>query len=210
MLAEDPTVAKQLVFRLGEQQYAFTLTKVDRAKLYGYKEVEVLDEQDRPCELATLADDGHTIVGRGGTAIGYLTASGEWAPKTSLTPVDLEGNEIRPVPSSFVAPIELADVAAIDDYLSHDIRLVYALETEDDTTLLDEQLAAGAIYRFPYSYRGGLEADAGFLLCGEDGHTYLAVGNSTTVEFLTLQQIVISDEDEALDEETTLMDFGML
>src|SRR5690606_23371108 len=70
--AEVPSVAKPLVFQFGDCDLALVMNKVDRSKLYGYKEVEVLDDQGRRCELATLAGDGRTVVGRGGTGIAQL------------------------------------------------------------------------------------------------------------------------------------------
>jgi hypothetical protein len=203
-------VAKPLVFQWGDTDLSFTLTKIDRSKLYGYKEVEVLDEEGNRCELATLADDGRTVVGRGGTGMGYVDADGAWCDKAKLTPVDLEGKEIQPVPSSFSAAIKLFDTVTADEYLNHNIRLVYQLNTEDEIESLREELKRGTIFSFPYSYRGGLEADAGFLLTGEDGHLFLAVGDPTNVEFIGLQQMaaLVAEEDEV--DETDLMDFDMI
>jgi hypothetical protein len=204
-------VAKPLVFRYRERELAFALSKVDRSKLYGYKEVEVLDDRDRPCELATLADDGQTVVGRGGTGMGYVSADGEWCEKAELVPVDLEGKEIKPVASSFAAPVPLDERTTVDDYLQHNVRSVYRLECEGDVTPLRDELAAGAIYKFPYSYRGGLEADAGFLLLSEDGHLFLAVGNPTKAEFIGLPQAgVIVDEGDGEEDEGDMMDFDMI
>lgn len=203
-------MAKPLVFRFGQRELSLQLNKVDRARLYGFKEVEVLDEQDRRCELATLANDGRTVIGRGGTGIGYVSADGEWRDKSQLKPVDLEGNEIRPAPSSYSAPVELSTVVSIDDYLQHNIRLVYLLESDDDLADLIEEVQQGAIYKFPYSFRGGLEADAGFLLADEDGQLFMAVGNPTNVEFIGLAQVAAMVEEEDEEEETDLMDFGMM
>ena len=203
-------MAKPLVFQWGDTDLSFSLAKIDRSKLYGYKEVEVLDEDGSRCELATLADDGRTVVGRGGTGLGYVDADGCWSDKSKLKPVDLEGNEIQGVASSFSAPIKLFETATVDEYLSHNVRLVYQLETEDEIGSLVEELEKGTIFSFPYSYRGGLEADAGFLLAGDDGNLFLAVGDPTKVEFIGLQQTaaVLDEEDEA--DETDLMDFDMI
>jgi len=203
-------MAKPLVFQWGDEELPFTLNKVDRSKLYGYKDLEVLDEDGRPCELATLAEDGRTVVGRGGTGLGALDADGCWADKSRLTPVDLEGEVIKPVPSSYSAPVKLFDTVTPDEYLRHNIRLVYQLETEHEIATLREELARGTIFSFPYSYRGGLEADAGFLLLGEDGSLFLVVGSPTDVQFIGLQQTAaIVEEDETADE-TDLMDFDMI
>ncbi len=186
------------------------MNKVDTSKLYGYKEVEVRDDREGRCELATLADDGRTIVGRGGTGIGYLSADGHWCDKSALKPVDVEGEEIEPVPSSFSAPIKLFDTAGCDEYLQHNIRLVYQLESEEDLADLCRELERGTIFKFPYSYRGGLEADAAFLLMGEDQNIFLAVGNPTKVEFIGLQQTAAISEEESDSDEMDLMDFDMI
>ena len=75
-------MAKPLVFQWGDNDLSFSLVKIDRSKLYGFKEVEVLDEDGNQCELATLADDGRTVVGRGGTGMGYIDADGRWCDKS--------------------------------------------------------------------------------------------------------------------------------
>jgi hypothetical protein len=203
-------LAKPLVFRLGERDLAFTLNKVDRSKLYGYKETEAIAEGGQRCELATLADDGCTVVGRGGTGIGQLSVDGRWCDKQQLRPVDLEGKPITPVTSSFNAPIALFETASAVDYLSHNIRLVYHIVCEDDVAELRAELKKGTIFSFPYSYRGGLVADAGFLLLGEDDDIFLAVGSPTRLEFIGLQQTAAPIEDEADEEDEDSMDFDMI
>ncbi len=202
-------MAKPLVLQWGDRDLAFSMNKVDRSKLYGYKEVEAIDDKGRGCELATLAADGHTVVGRGGTALCQLSPDGSWRDKSQLRPVDIDGHEIQSVPSSFSAPIKLLDTVTYDEYLRHNIRSVYQMTVDADLTDLIAELKRGTIFSFPYSYRGGLEADAGFLLQGDDGNLFLAVGNPTKVEFIGLQQVAVIEEEEELDE-TELMDFDMI
>ena len=62
----------------------------------------------------------------------------------------------------------------------------------------------------PYSFRGGLEADAGFLLAGADGNIFLAVANPTKIEFVGLQQAAAAAEEEGEEEEADLLDFDMI
>ncbi len=107
-------MAKPIVFQWGDTDLSFSLAKIDRSKLYGYKEVKVLDEDGNRCELATLADDGRTVVARGGTGLVYVDADGCWSDKAKLKPIDVEGNEIQPVASSFSAPIKLFETASVD------------------------------------------------------------------------------------------------
>lgn len=218
-------MAKPLVFKFGgsdveNRELAFQLSKIDRSKLYGYKELEVLDQQGRRCELATLAGDGHTVVGRGGAALATLDADGRWCDKSQLKPVDVDGKEICPVASSYAAPIDCLEPCSVDEYLQHNIRLVYQLEAEpspqpspirgEGAPSLSDELAKGTIFKFPYSYRGGIEADAGFLLAGEDGNAFFAVGNPTKVEFIGLAQVAIAEDEDPETEEMDLMDFDMI
>ncbi len=204
-------MAKPLVFQLGESEIAFAMHKVDRSKLYGFKEVEALDESDQPCQLATLAGDGCTMIGRGGTGLGWLDADGSWCDKSQLTPVDKDGSEIEPVASSFSAPIKLFETATVDQYLEHNIRLLYAVEAVDQADDLMAELNRGTIFAFPYSYRGGLEADSGFLLTNESGEVMLAVGTPTRVEFIGMAApaATVDDADNG-DEDVDLMDFDMI
>ncbi len=203
-------VARPIVFQFGDHDLSFTLNKVDRSKLYGYKETEVLAEDGGRCELATLADDGCTVIGSGGTGIGQLSADGLWCDKQTLKPVDHDGKEIKPVPSSFSAPIRLFETASAADYLNHNIRLVYHVTTENDVADLMAELKKGTLFSFPYSYRGGLAADAGFLLLGEEDKIFLVVGSPTKVEFIGLQQLAVADETEEDDEEADSVDFDMI
>ena len=192
---------------------SFNMQKVDRSKLYGFKQLEVFDEHENQCDLATLAEDGKTLVGKGGTGIGHLTADGLWTDKEQLKPVNLEGDEITPVSSSFAAPVELKDETTIDDYLNHNIRLIYRLKAEEDSKedALRLRLKAGAILKFPYSYRGGLEADIGFLLTNENDELFFLVADPTRVEFVGLTQSPAAQmEDDDQPDATDLMDFGMI
>lgn len=205
-------MAKPLILSLAGKEIPCGMERVDRSKLYGYVELEVLDEQGRRCELATLCSDGRTVVGRGGTAFGYLSPGGLWRDKSSLTPVGLHGEPITPVASTFAGAVPLAEKATIDDYLSHNIKSVYLLRPEEAADQLVAELREGVIYKFTYSYRGGLEPDTAFLLANAEGHPFLAVGKPTTLEFLGLQQAAAPEdaEPEVEEAEEDDMDFGMM
>lgn len=204
------SMPKPLVFQLGEREIRFAMNKIDRSKLYGYKELKALDENDQVCQLATLAGDGCTLIGKGGTGLGWLDADGNWSDKSELTPVDKEGQEIEPVPSSFAAPIKLFDTATVDQYLEHNIRLLYSMEAMDDDEDLMAELQRGTIFQFPYSYRGGLEADTGFLLANEDGEVMFAVGTPTQVDFIGMAAPAGSVDESGDEDEGDLMDFDMI
>jgi hypothetical protein len=205
-----PAVPRTLAFRYRGAELPLVPEKLDRAKLYGSVEVEALDEAGRRCELATLSSDGKTLIGRGGKAMGFLSADGRWLDRAALRPVDPDGDPLEPVPSSFSAPVVLDQRATVEEYLAHNIKAVYALSGEDPALAeLAAELEGGAIYTFPYSFRGGIVADVGFLLAGQDGDLFLAVGQPTHLHFLGLDQLPVYEDEEAAGEDDEL-DFGML
>lgn len=204
-------MAKPLSLDLNGQVFDLHLEKVDRTKLYGFVETEVQDEAGKKCEVGTLTGDGHSIVGRGGSALAYLSPDGLWRKKTDLKPVDLSGQPIPPVKSTFDTLVNLDKKVTIDEYLSHNIHLIYRLTADNEPTDLIEELKKGTIFQFPFSYRGGVEASAAFLLLGSDGNVFLCVGSPTRIEFIGLKATApIVAEDAAEVEEEDLLDFRIV
>lgn len=211
-------MAKPLVFEFRGGQVSFAIQKVDRTKLYGYVDTEVVDEGGRACEVGTLLGDGHSVVGKGGTGIAYLSPDGLWRKKADLRPVDRDGKPIPTAKSTFDTVVPLSDAATIEDYLSHNVYLIYLLTHEQPQGMapqsieeLAEDLRAGTIYRFPFSYRGGVSATVGFLLAGSDGNLFLCVGVPTVIEYVGLKAaaaVVVDPGDEAAEDES--LDFSMV
>lgn len=204
-------MAKPLTIEFAGETVNFTLEKVDRTKLYGYVESEVLDEAGKRCELGTLAADGRSLVGKGGTALVYLAHDGQWKTKAELRPVDGQGKPIEPVRSTFDAPVSLTMPVTIDDFLAHDITSIYQLAADEMSEKLLAELKGGAIYQFPFSFRGGLEAHAGFLLQGSDGNLFLCVGVPTVFEFVGLKTTAaVVTEDAAVTDDDDALDFSLV
>ncbi len=206
-------MAKALVFKHGSTELQFNLEKVDRKKLYGQVDSEVVDAQGRVCQLAILGGDGKTLVGRGGSALLMLDPDGSYRERSALKPVDLEGAPLTKVPSTFAAPVVLNQRASIDDYLSHNVKALYALQPPMGAEGLLTELRGGALYTFPFSFRGGLDPDVGFLLANSEGAPFLAVGKKTRLQFVALPEIADPDTEDNLDDEgddDDSMDFGMM
>jgi hypothetical protein len=204
-------MAKPLVVEYQGQTVNFGLSKIDRTKLYGYVDTEVVDESGKGCEVGTLLGDGHSLVGKGGTGLCYLSPDGLWRKKAELRPVDMNGNIVPPVKSSFDTGAELRREASIDEYLSHNINLVYQLTPENDHAALMAKLRGGSIFVFPFSYRGGVSSSAGFLLMGADGNIFLCVGTDTAIEFVGLRATaatVVEEEEAPVEEES--LDFSLV
>jgi hypothetical protein len=135
-----------------------------------------------------------------------------WRKKAELKPVDLHGQVITPVKSTFDAPVALDTRATVEDYFSHNIHTIYCLTPDGESAALKKELAEGAIFQFAFSYRGGLEASAGFLLQGSDGNMFLCVGVPTAIEFVGLKAVaaVVPQEEITPDEDEDLLDFSLV
>lgn len=204
-------MAKPLIVTLGGAEFPLGLSKVERSDLYGFIDIETTDEQGRRCVLATLAEDGKTLIGASGAALVTLSPDGEWLDKKTLIPTDNQGQPITPVPSSYSAPVPLEKTATVEEYLSHNIRSVYQVSSEVDLGPLMAELKKGTIYQFPYSFRGGLEPDAGFLLLAADGTPFIAIGTPTKLEFVGLEQPTpAAAESETGEDEEESLDFSMM
>ena len=201
-------MAKPLMLQFDGIDLPFHLQKVDRTRLYGYVSTETLDEEGELCRLVTLADDGRTIMGSGGIALASLSPQGAWREKKALKPVDLEGNPLEPVPSSFKQVTLLETRVSVDHYLEHTIRAVYLMSSDEDWGGLREALLGGAIYSFPFSYRGALQAETAFLLAAADGSVFMVVGHQADIHFVGFEPEDLPQAEE--DEEDDDMDFGMM
>ena len=160
--------------------------------------------------LRILAYDGKTLIDKGGTALATVNESGTSISRKDLVPVNSDGEELEPVPSSFSAPNPL-EPASLDDYLSLTVKSVYALDAADggDLDFLKDVLSDGRIYKFPFSYRGGIEYDAACLLENQ-GDVFMVVGVPSVLQYLKLGQAAVLDvvEEGAVSEED--LDFDLL
>ena len=207
---------RSLTFTLDAHTVEAQLIKIDRKQLYGSVSVETRDSNDARCQVATLAEDGKTLIPRGGTALGYVNPDGEWVTRDQLKPVDLQGNPLDEVESSFDNPIELNLVNNIEHFLDHNVRLSYRLNAESGfPSEWTKQLKAGALFEFGFSYRGGIGLDPAFILCDDDDNIWLLITQANDVQFVSLEQAAVCAGEALVDEvedgeEESSLDFGML
>jgi len=211
-------MARKLEFSFGGEPFTLEIEKIDRTKLYGRVQTKVYDASDSPCTLATLARDGRTIIPMGGTASGYVNTEGLWVTRDALIPIDRDGKEIEEVESSFKVVTDLTERVSLEQFLDHPIRLTYELSPLEGAALpeaLRKDIAAGGIYKFPFSYRGGIYFDPAFLMQGEDETLWMLIGHQSDIEFVGFEQAAIcaaraeelGDDDSG---ETDAFDFDML
>lgn len=205
-------MARSLTFRYEGKSFECEIAKVDRSKLYGKVSIETLDSESRRCTLATLAYDGRTVIPFGGTALGYMNPDGEWLSRDELTPVDLEGNPLEEAESSFKLTINLDTTTTLEDYLDHSVRLCYELDDSFIEADFKEALLSGKIFKFQFSYRGGVSVDPAFILANDDA-VWMMITDQNLVEYANLNNAAACarlDEPEETREDSEELDFGML
>lgn len=203
-------MAKPLILSLDGQEFPVKLAKIDRDKLYGSVEIEAFDDDGDAVSLRILAADGKTIIDKGGTALATVTEAGDSISRKELIAVNSDGEEIEMVPSSFSAP-NVLERATVEDYLSHSVKTVYALEPTDGSDLEDlhNVLSDGGIYKFPFSYRGGVEYDGAFLIENK-GDVFMIVGTPAVLQYLKLSQAAVLDSIEEQEISVDDLDFDLL
>ena len=203
-------MAKSLRLSLDGNEFEVMITRIDRDDLYGRVEVEAFDEKGKPAELKVLAADGKTLIERGGSALAVVNEKGDSIERTELTPVDIDGKELPKVESSF-GQTNALDQAEVDDYLGLVVKSVYVLDPAEDADIdfLLDHLDGGQMYKFPFSYRGGIEHDAAYIL-GNGKDAFMILGKDGDVDYLKLNQATVLDPQEEVEISADEISFDLL
>jgi len=98
---------RSLTFQFHNSSFEATLIKIDRSKIYGSVDIVTTDHEGADTDLFSLARDGRTLIGLGGTGSGYINKDGYWVETNERIAVDVEGDPMELIDSSFDAPIVL-------------------------------------------------------------------------------------------------------
>jgi len=204
-------MGKQLIFKR-DKEYPFSVIRLDRKKLYGWKESEAYDENGEECIKADIDPSGTFIIPKGGKALGILDKNGNWVEKKMLKAVYKDGRDAVLLPSVFDQPVLLEKTVSVEEFLDHLIEAVYLLEpSEGSEELIGRVKECEEILTFAFNYREGYESSPAFLLESK-GRLFVLVGYPCVFGFSGLEQIAefgIEDEDETEEAEEEL-DFSMM
>lgn len=207
-------MAKQLVFQTNQQENPCDIVRLDRKKLYGWKDIVAIGPDGNECIRMDIDETGSFIIPKGGKALGNLGENGKWVEKADLKAVDSTGNDATLIPSSFDSPIQLDNIVEIETYLDHTIDTVYVIKPADDIKerLIKTIRSADGLFTFPFNYRPGYESKTAFLIETKNV-LYMLVGTPSEFEFIGLEQMsdlnVSDDDDDDFSIEDNL-DFGSM
>ncbi len=200
-------MAKPIIVSLGGVESRFDHEKLDRTKLYGKRERQVLDPTGQRCESARLSRDGTLLVRSGMTAQGYFDEDGQWIPNNKLVGLDPAGNPLPLQPTTLGTTQTLSGPVPATEVLDLAVRAVYTLNPEGLDPKLEADLRAGKVYKFTFNYRTDYQAEVAYLVGNATGF-FALVGLPSSSEWLELQTVAneFVGEDEADDDD---LDFEM-
>ena len=163
---------------------SFTVTRIDRSKLYGSKKRIAVDVQGQECSRAALTRDGKYILPTGGTALLYVTDDGDVVERNQLQAIDPEESNGDSGESSPDKAMELGPAVSDDEILDYTIINAYMLEPVSLPSELELALASGTTcYQVlsPVSHNGYQS----FLLKNNTGY-FLLTGERTGFAYIGL------------------------
>lgn len=203
-------MARPLILSLDGTEFPVTLVKIDREKLYGRVEIEAFDEKGREASLRVLAADGKTLIDKGGTALATVTDKGDSVDRNDLVPMTTDGEKIEQVESSF-NKTNILKPATVEDYFSQVVKSVYLVGPHEDADIseLYDHLSTDRMFKFPFSWRGGIEYDNAFVI-GADDEAFIVVGKQAEFEFVKLNQAAVLESTEEEEISADELDFDLL
>ena len=202
-------MARTATLTMSDKSYSVGLKKLDRKKIYGWSKIDIFDDSDQACTLASIAD-GQYVLPSGSITLAGFNPKGEYIAKSSLVGVDEEGKKVEKVSSIFDEPASLTK-ADLDEFLSLNVKSVYQLGMEEGKEELLGLLEGGDVYHFPFNYRADYEADDAYLLTSA-GEVFAVVGKKAELEYIGLEnkEEEVPEDPEVEDPEEDDLDFGML
>jgi hypothetical protein len=193
-------MAKVLTFSIGGIEYTADPGKIDRKKLYGYREQIALDEDGEECQLVSMSLCGTIVIPKGGTALGYLDSDGSWVERSSMRTVKLDGSAAILTPSSYSVVIPLLQKAAPEELLDCSVAAFYRL----DASMGLAEAIGSDIYRFEYCYSESYETQTAFVMMSEASgfkELFMLIGRKNEFPFIGLEEITVFDENSTEDDE---------
>jgi hypothetical protein len=201
-------MAKSIVLQLGDETSSFSFSRLDRAKLYGYKERQIIDADGQRCSAAYLTSDGAALIPGGGLAMLYVDDNFATVERSVLMTVNDDGATPPLQASTLGVGQTLAGPVSPQHLLDHIVHTVYELSAEELGAKLAAELEAGKIYSAPFSYRDDYQLQALFLVKG-DGGLFALIGTPTNFEYVRRDAVVEesqAEEDDLSDD----LDFSMM
>ena len=204
-------MGKNIHFVIEGKSWSAGISKVDRNKVYGHVEEIISDSNGELCSVASILEDGQTIIVSGATALKTVDSENKEISKDAIKTVNLDGTDAVLVPSSYDTDAVLTP-GTLDDLFNLEITAVYQLVWEDEAAKLDliAYLGTNKVLKFVFNYRADYEGADAVLITAQN-QVFALTGKFLEFQFLENKQVIVledTDADATVEEDS--MDFGML
>lgn len=204
-------MGKNIHFVIEGKSWSAGISKVDRNKVYGHVEEIISDSNGELCSVASILEDGQTIIVSGATALKTVDSENKEISKDAIETVNLDGTDAVLVPSSYDTDAVLTP-GTLDDLFNLEITAVYQLVWEDEAAKLDliAYLGTNKVLKFVFNYRADYEGADAVLITAQN-QVFALTGKFLEFQFLENKQVIVpedTDTDATVEEDS--MDFGML
>ena len=204
-------MGKNIHFVIEGKAWSAGISKVDRNKVYGHVEEIISDSNGELCSVASILEDGQTIIVSGATALKIVDSENKEISKDAIKTVNLDGTDAVLVPSSYDTDAVLTP-GTLDDLFNLEITAVYQLVWEDEAAKLDliSYLDTNKVLKFVFNYRADYEGADAVLITAQN-QVFALTGKFLEFQFLENKQVIVpedTDTDATVEEDS--MDFGML
>jgi hypothetical protein len=204
-------MGKNIHFVIEGKSWSAGISKVDRNKVYGHVEEVISDSNGELCTVASILEDGQTIIVSGATALKTVDSDNKEITKDAIKTVNLDGTDAVLVPSSYDTDVVLTP-GTLDDLFNLEITAVYQLVWEDEAAKLDliNYLGTNKVLKFVFNYRADYEGADAVLITAQN-QVFALTGKFIEFQFLENKQVIVPEDtivDATVEEDS--MDFGML
>jgi hypothetical protein len=204
-------MGKNINFVIDGKSWSAGISKVDRNKVYGHVEEVITDSNGELCTVASILDDGQTIIVSGATALKTVDSDNKEVNKEQIKTLNLDGSDAVLVPSSYDIDTVLT-TGTLDDLFNLEITAVYQLLWDDETVKLDliNYLNTNKVLKFEFNYRADYEGADAVLITAQN-QVFALTGKFLEFQYLENKQVILTEETDAdVTVEDDAMDFGML
>jgi hypothetical protein len=197
-------MARVVKFNIEGSSLESEIVKVDRTKLYGSSKKIVKDSKGNECITSDLYE-GSKILPKGSISQVLIDNDGNFVNRSELVGFNHENKKVEKVPSIFSVENSCKKVN-IDEFLSVSIKSIYQLNiVESMAGNWKKSFSNNDIYHFIFNYREDYEGDDAYIISNGADY-FVTVGKKNDFEYLEQNNIILSDEEEEIEDD---LDFSM-
>jgi|TARA_B110000259_G_scaffold162928_1_gene188007 hypothetical protein len=199
-------MAREILLNLNSKISTFSISKVDRKKLYGFKKRIYLDDKNKECSKGNLEEDTGYVFLNSDMSSCYVDFKGNFLNKKELEAVNEDGKKVKKEDSTLGKEVKIKEID-IEDALNLKVNSVYYLEPKQFDENLKSNLDKGNLYQFNFNYYEDFKLEDGIILKSEKDY-FVLIGRSSKAHWVGENTDDLPEEVEEFEDND--LDFEMM